>query len=176
MYRRTDTGHRQRQYLKGQGVKWLKRSHKRSWHFENHDMAIISTLLAFCGGNPPVTGLHNRVSDNLRCHDTHVAQAQHGIHPGPTGPRWAPYWTHEFCYQGGFHWNVSDRQMNCRDLTTWLGNRIVALTMTPGRNTQLFTNKWNKIKVINYSNRCIMFQMCSCITFKATFNSFINHV
>ena len=25
---------------------------------------------------------------------------QHGIHLGPTGPRWVPYWPHEPCYQG----------------------------------------------------------------------------
>ena len=26
---------------------------------------------------------------------------QHGAHLGPTGPRWAPCWTHELCYRGG---------------------------------------------------------------------------
>ena len=25
---------------------------------------------------------------------------QHGAHLGPTGPRWAPCWPHESCYQG----------------------------------------------------------------------------
>ena len=25
---------------------------------------------------------------------------QHGAHLGPTGPRWAPRWPHEPCYQG----------------------------------------------------------------------------
>ena len=25
---------------------------------------------------------------------------QHGVHPGPTGPRWAPCWPHELCYLG----------------------------------------------------------------------------
>ena len=25
---------------------------------------------------------------------------QHGAHLGPTGPRWAPCWPHEPCYQG----------------------------------------------------------------------------
>ena len=25
---------------------------------------------------------------------------QHGAHPGPVGPRWAPCWPHEPCYQG----------------------------------------------------------------------------
>ena len=27
---------------------------------------------------------------------------QHGAHLGPVGPRWAPYWPHEPCYQGYF--------------------------------------------------------------------------
>ena len=26
---------------------------------------------------------------------------QYGAHLGPVGPRWAPYWPHELCYQGG---------------------------------------------------------------------------
>ena len=25
---------------------------------------------------------------------------QHGVHLGPVGPRWAPCWPHELCYQG----------------------------------------------------------------------------
>ena len=27
---------------------------------------------------------------------------QHGAHLGPTGPRWAPCWPHEFCYLGPY--------------------------------------------------------------------------
>ena len=27
---------------------------------------------------------------------------QHGVHLGPTGPRWAPCWPHELCYLGWF--------------------------------------------------------------------------
>ena len=28
------------------------------------------------------------------------SRGQHGAHLGPVGPRWAPYWPHEPCYQG----------------------------------------------------------------------------
>ena len=28
---------------------------------------------------------------------------QHGAHPGPIGPRWAPCWSHELCYLGHLH-------------------------------------------------------------------------
>ena len=32
--------------------------------------------------------------------DCKVHWGQHGAHLGPVGPRWAPYWLHEPCYQG----------------------------------------------------------------------------
>ena len=35
---------------------------------------------------------------------THIAIAQHGAHLGPAGPRWAPCWPHEPCYQGKYQW------------------------------------------------------------------------
>ena len=31
-----------------------------------------------------------------------VSWGQHGVHLGPTGPRWAPRWPHELCYLGYF--------------------------------------------------------------------------
>ena len=34
-----------------------------------------------------------------------ASQGQHGAHLGPVGPRWAPCWPHEPCYQGCVcHW------------------------------------------------------------------------
>ena len=30
----------------------------------------------------------------------HGSWGQHGVHLGPTGPRWAPCWPHESCYLG----------------------------------------------------------------------------
>ena len=30
---------------------------------------------------------------------------QHGAQLGPTGPRWAPYWSHEPCYLGHLGWD-----------------------------------------------------------------------
>ena len=34
---------------------------------------------------------------------------QHGAHMGPTGPRWAPCWPHEFCYLGSLWWSWEAR-------------------------------------------------------------------
>ena len=39
---------------------------------------------------------------------------QHGAHLGPVGPRWAPCWPHELCYQG-----VCDK-CKCYSTCTWL--------------------------------------------------------
>ena len=45
-----------------------------------------------------------------QCHDSIIyipweqgLWGQHGAHMGPTGPRWAPCWSHESCYLGKGH-------------------------------------------------------------------------
>ena len=35
--------------------------------------------------------------------DSKVHRGQHGAHLGPVGPRWAPCWPHETCYQGVYN-------------------------------------------------------------------------
>ena len=45
---------------------------------------------------------------SLPCPDTKVHGGQHGAHLGPVGPRWAPCWPHEPCYQGGSTWKGQD--------------------------------------------------------------------
>ena len=37
---------------------------------------------------------------------------QHGAHLGPVGPKWAPYWPHELCYQGCHAWLGPQMAMN----------------------------------------------------------------
>ena len=49
-----------------------------------------------CIHNPqlkPINGNRNTL-------DSKVHGGQHRAHLGPTGPRWAPCWPHEFCYLG----------------------------------------------------------------------------
>ena len=40
--------------------------------------------------------------------DSKVHGGQHGAHLGPVGPRWAPCWPHEPCYQGSNYVMVSE--------------------------------------------------------------------
>ena len=40
---------------------------------------------------------------------------QHGVHLGPTGPRWAPCWPHELCYLG-YSWPAHDASFLCTSL------------------------------------------------------------
>ena len=73
------------------------------WH---HCFGALFALLALCEGNPPITGgvPSQRANDMCRCYlfvrlsnpDSKVR----GAHLGPVGPRWAPCWHHEPCYQG----------------------------------------------------------------------------
>ena len=42
----------------------------------------------------------NAIGDRLQ-----GSWSQHGAHLGPVGPRWAPRWSHELCYQGS-HYQV----------------------------------------------------------------------
>ena len=37
---------------------------------------------------------------NCSSRNSPVSWGQHGTHLGPTGPRWAPCWSHELCYLG----------------------------------------------------------------------------
>ena len=70
---------------------------------------------------------------------------QHGAHLGPTGPWWAPCWSHELCYLGSFtihidiNIHVPRVEKVCQavlftrhsssnfHLTAW-GNRLISLT------------------------------------------------
>ena len=79
----------------------------------------IIWLLALCAGNLPVTdGFPHKGASNvetvsmswrhhvlslLHTHPIAKFMGQHGAHLGPVGPRWAPCWPNEPCYQGTFH-------------------------------------------------------------------------
>ena len=43
---------------------------------------------------------------------------QHGCHLGPVGPRWAPCWPHEPCYQGSLpNWSYPAQSYHWADMT-----------------------------------------------------------
>ena len=55
--------------------------------------AVSSAIELFC---------HEVMKGNLLIcrHRLQSSWGQHGAHLGPTGPRWAPCWSHELCNQG----------------------------------------------------------------------------
>ena len=80
------------------------------WH---NQMETLAVLLTLCEGNPPVTSgftsqrpvtwsfdvffdlrLNKRFSKHSRCY------LDNKVHVANMGPRWAPCWPHEPCYQG----------------------------------------------------------------------------
>ena len=42
--------------------------------------------------------------------------SQHGAHLGPVGPRWAPYWPHESCYQGRLRLIRKEQSYNAQSM------------------------------------------------------------
>ena len=48
---------------------------------------------------------------------------EHGAHLGPGGPRWAPHWPHESCYQGLFPWNFYANSLSSQQCCMLTGSQ-----------------------------------------------------
>ena len=64
-----------------------------------------------------------------------VSWGKHGAHLGPVGPRWAPYWPHEPCYQGHQSKYILREPVI---ITIWL--RVVLLSIMLYFMTEFFAN------------------------------------
>ena len=65
----------------------------------HHKHGLLSTLTTAMEARVTLLMEWNfRVDLSGEAPDSKVPWGQHGAHLGPTGPRWAPCWPHEFCY------------------------------------------------------------------------------
>ena len=92
-------------------VKWAqdRRYHMLGMPRECWGQFLTSTSLVLSDGNMHCVAMPRQQS----------SWGQHGAHPGPGGPRWAPCWPHEFCYQGwltmteaALHWDTLDMHLS----------------------------------------------------------------
>ena len=76
----------------------------------------------------------------------HPDNKVHGAHPGPIGPRWAPCWPHEPCFQSGYHQVLLARhreesgKLPCSVDTHCIHNNSVIWHLTDG--IRLWLTKW----------------------------------
>ena len=63
---------------------------------------------------------HKSTKATVRWHRQQSSWGQHGVHLGPVGPRWAPCWPHEPCYQGdsAHRWDQDLYSLMNKSLTT----------------------------------------------------------
>ena len=73
-----------------------KRLSKQSWGWW-FEMPSRPLLYSTCHSSRPTRAHYRR-----RTSREQSSWGQHGAHLGPVGPRWAPCWPHEPCYQGCF--------------------------------------------------------------------------
>ena len=68
---------------------------------------------------------------------------QHGAHLGPVGPRWAPFWPHESCYQGTYPFQHSHTVPHSGHSTFIEQCKLCAMDLTDHNDTLIILHHWS---------------------------------
>ena len=102
---------------------------------------------------------------------------QHGAHLGPVGPRLAPCWPHEPCYQGGHHiGNVYESTVRCLDICIascfWLlhQGRVMALCWWTNLRDELTYWSRDKMATVSQTTLSNAFSWMKMLEFQSRFH------